>query len=133
MTIRPPDANDKRKFPRFESKDSCAVMLNPGHIMSYCLVDISKAGMAFCYDGKADESKLLDNVTATFFTENAIAADISVQVVSDTETNEVNLSHPSEKKGSQNRYFRRCGIKFRSLSQSQEDTINRYIQKLKTH
>ncbi|MBU1567148.1 MAG: PilZ domain-containing protein [Proteobacteria bacterium] len=131
MTIRPPVAHDKRSSTRYATKDGCAVMLTPGHIMSYCVLDISKSGMAFCYDGKADESKLLDNVTATFFTENDITSDISVQIVSDTEINEAKLSHRSEKTRSKNRYLRRCGIKFCSLSQPQEDIINRYIQNLK--
>ncbi len=133
MKIRPPSTHDKRSFPRYPTKDSCAVMLTPGHIMSYCILDISKAGMAFCYDGKANESKTLDNVTATFFTENDIASHISVQIVSDTETNEAKLYNPSEKIRSQNRYLRRCGVKFCSLSQSQEDLINGYIQNLKAN
>ncbi len=130
MTIRPPSVHDKRSFPRYATKDSCAVMLTPGYIMSYCILDISKVGMAFCYDGKANESKLLENVTATFFTENEIASDISVQIVSDTEANETKLYHPSERSRFRNRYLRRCGMKFCSLSQSQEDTLNGYIKHL---
>lgn len=133
MAIRPPVAPDKRSSTRYATKYSCAVMLTPGHIMSYCVLDISKSGMAFCYDGKVNESKLLDNVTATFFTENDITSDISVQIVSDTEINEAKLSHPSEKIRSQNRYLRRCGVKFCSLSQSQEDLINGYIENLKVN
>ncbi|NOR23798.1 MAG: hypothetical protein GQ542_05285 [Desulforhopalus sp.] len=133
MTMSNPDVRDKRSFTRYPTKDSCAVMLTPGHILSYCILDISESGMAFCYDGPANESKLLDNVAATFFTENDISSDISVQIVSDTEMNEEKLFHPSEKSRSKNRYLRRCGIKFRSLSASQEDTINSFIQNLQTH
>ena len=133
MTMSNPDVHDKRSFTRYPTKDSCAIMLTPGHILSYCILDISESGMAFCYDGPANESKLLDNVAATFFTENDISSDIAVQIVSDTEMDEEKLFHPSEKIRSKNRYLRRCGIKFRSLSASQEDTINSFIQNLQTH
>jgi hypothetical protein len=133
MTIHKPRVNDKRSFTRYPTKDSCAVMLTPGHIMSYCIIDISKLGMAFCYDGRANASKILDNVAATFFTENDITPDISVQIVSDTEISEENLRHPSDKGRSQNRYLRRCGIKFNSLSQSQEKIINGYIKNLEAN
>lgn len=131
MTIHNTRDNDKRSFARYPTKDGCAVMLTPGHIMSYCMLDISKTGLAFCYDGKADASKLLDNVAVTLFTENNISPDISVQIVSDTEITEEKLPSSSGKGSSQNRYLRRCGIKFNSLSQSQEKTINGYIQVLK--
>ena len=133
MSMSNPDVHDKRSFTRYPTKDSCAVMLTPGHILSYCILDISKAGMAFCYDGQADESKLLNNVAVTFFTENDISSDISVQIVSDTEMDEEKMFHPTEKGRSKYRYLRRCGIKFRSLSASQEDTINGFIQNLQTH
>ncbi|MCP4342464.1 MAG: PilZ domain-containing protein [Desulfobulbaceae bacterium] len=133
MTIRNPRDHDKRSFARYPTKESCAVMLTPGHIMSYCMLDISKTGLAFCYDGKADASKLLNNVAVTIFTENDISPDISVQIVSDTEISEENLCNPSEKGNSQNRYLRRCGIKFNSLSQSQKKMIHGYIQNLEAN
>jgi c-di-GMP-binding flagellar brake protein YcgR len=130
MTIRNPSAHDKRSFTRYPSKNSCAVMLTPGHIMSYSILDISKSGMAFCYDGKANESKLLNNVTVTIFSENDIAPDICVQIISDTELDEAKTYHPAENIMHKNRHLRRCGIKFSSLSQSQENMINVYIQNL---
>ena len=133
MTIRNPRDHDKRSFARYPTKESCAVMLTPGHIMSYCILDISKTGLAFCYDGKADASKLLNNVAVTLFTENDISPDISVQIVSDTEINEEELQTFLEKSSSQNRYLRRCGIKFNSLSHSQEKIIHGYIQNLEAN
>lgn len=133
MTIHNPRVKDKRLFTRHPTKDSCAVMLTPGYIMSYCVLDISESGMAFCYDGQADASKMLDNVAVTFFTENEISSEISVQIVSDTEMDEEKLFHPFAKNRPQNRYLRRCGIKFSSLSHSQKDTINGYIQNLGTN
>ena len=133
MTTRNPTSNEKRSCTRYPTTNSCAVMLTPGPIMSYCLLDISKSGMAFCYDGEANASKMLNNVAVTLFTENDISSDIAVQIVSDTEMDEKKLSHPFEKNRPQNRYLRRCGVKFSSLSPYQKDTINGYIQNLGTN
>jgi len=120
-------------FIRYRTQKSSAVMLTPGHIMSYCILDISKSGMAFCYDEQANEAELLNNVSMTFFTNNDISADISVQIVSDTTMDETKLFPPFDKGRSQNRSLRRCGVKFRSLSASQEDTISSFIYNLITH
>jgi len=89
--------------------------------------------MAFCYDGQAQESMQLNNVVATFFNEDEVLPDLSVQVISDTEINKEKLFDLSVINGSQNRHLRRCGIKFTSLSHHQEDKIKRCIRNIETN
>lgn len=133
MTISNIRAHDKRAFTRYPTKESCAVMLTPGHIISFCILDISKSGLAFCYDGRVNESKMLSNVAVTLFTEDDISPDIPVLIISDTEISEENLNTPHAKSIAYNRYLRRCGLKFQSLSQSQEEMLNGYIQNLEAN
>ncbi len=122
--------NHKRTFPRYLVKDSSAVILTPGNIISYCILDISKSGLAFCYNGKSNKSEVLKNVIATFFTEHIGTSNISVQIVCDTELSKKNIRHQSEANISKKPYLRRCGIKFNQLSQEQENVISGYIQHL---
>lgn len=125
------DFNDKRDFPRYKVRDSSAVMLTPGNVISYCVLDVSKSGLAFCYNAKVSKSELLDNALVTFFTENVGSSEISVQIVCDTELNEKNLPHQSKENRGKTPYLRRCGVKFDQLSQEQESTIDKYIKYLK--
>jgi len=86
--------------------------------------------MAFCYNGAADD-KMRHKAKLTFFGENVASSDISVRIISDTELNEGDLAwHPLWEEESKKPYLRRCGIMFDSLSQSQEDSIDMYIQGL---
>jgi hypothetical protein len=133
MAVQNTRVQDNRLFTRYPTKESCAVMLTPGHIISFCILDISKSGLAFCYDGRVNESKMLSNVAVTLFTEDDISPDIPVQIISDTEISEENLNPPHAKSIAYNRYLRRCGLKFQSLSQSQEEMINGYIQNLEAN
>lgn len=133
MAISNIRAHEKRASTRFPTKESCAVMLTPGHIISFCILDISKSGLAFCYDGRVNESKMLSNVAVTLFTEDDMSPDIPVQIISDTEMSEENFNSPYAKSIAHSRYLRRCGLKFQSLSQSQEKMINGYIQNLEVN
>jgi hypothetical protein len=124
--------HEKRSCPRYRAKDSSAVMLAPGNIISYCLLDVSETGLSFCYNCQPDESHLLNDAVLTFFPERAGSTDIPVRIVSDAELNEEDL-HPSNNDHSTKPYLRRCSVKFKPLSQGQEDTIHGYILHLKTH
>ena len=46
---------------------------------------------------------------------------------------ETKLFPPFDKGRSQNRSLRMCGVKFRSLSASQKDTVSSFIYNLATH
>ncbi len=122
------ECHEKRSSTRYLSEDSSAVMLTPDNIISFCILDISKSGMAFCYDGKGLDRNLPENQVITFFTEGNVSSEISVQIISDTELDEETFSHLVKENRSLKPYLRRCGIKFKPLSQDQEDSINEYIQ-----
>jgi hypothetical protein len=124
--------HEKRSCPRYRTRDSSAVMLAPGNIISYCLLDVSESGLSFCYNCQPDESHLLNDAVLTFFPEHAGSTDIPVQIVSDAELNEKEL-HPSNNDYSTQPYLRRCSVKFNLLSQGQENKIHAYILHLKTH
>jgi hypothetical protein len=131
MSNRSPDFHDRRSFTRYTTRDCSAVMLEPCNIVSYCILDVSRSGMAFCYNGTSDECKLINNASVTLFGENIGASDISVRIISDTELNEEDLAwHPLWEDKSETPCLRRCGVKFESLSQAQEDSIDLYIQGL---
>jgi hypothetical protein len=125
---------DKRSFPRYQTRDSSALMLMPGNVVSYSLLDVSKSGLSFCYYGESIKSEALDKAIVTFFSDNVGSSDISVQIISDTELNNDNLRQPlSEKENSKIPCLRRCGVKFIFVSEDQEDAINKYIEGLGTN
>ncbi|MGB3224710.1 MAG: PilZ domain-containing protein [Desulforhopalus sp.] len=125
--------HEKRSCPRHRAKDSSAVMLAPGNIISYCLLDVSKSGLSFCYNCQADETDVLNDAILTFFPENGGSTDIAVQIVSDSELHEEVLRSPVDADHSTLPYLRRCGVKFNLSSQAQEDTINAFILNLTLH
>ena len=118
---------DRRSVPRHQPRDSSTVMLSPDKIISFEFLDISKSGLAFCYNGTGLKSKLKDKAIVDFFGENAGAIDIPVQIISDTDFDTANVLQSPRKKSD----LRRCGVKFESLSNDQEVAINTYIQYLK--
>ena len=124
---------DKRSFPRYQTADSSALMLMPGNIVSYNLLNISRSGLSFCYYGESMKGEASQKAIVTLFPENAGSSDISVEVIYDTELNTESLSRPSEKGNPIFPYLRRCGVKFDMLSKDQEDVINKYIEYLDEH
>lgn len=124
---------EKRSCPRYRAKDSSAVILAPGNIISYCLLDVSKSGLSFCYNCQADEADVLNDAVLTFFPENGGSTDIAVQIVSDSELHEEVLWSTADADHSNLPYLRRCGVKFNLSSQAQEDTINSFILHLNLH
>jgi hypothetical protein len=134
MTAHSYSLQDKRLSSRYPVKDSsAAVLMTPGNIVSYCILDVSKSGLSFCYNGNAKKSKILKNAVVTFLAEESESVDISVQIVSDTKLKEDSLWLATQEDKSNIPYLRRCGVKFNSLSPGQEDVINGYIQSLLTN
>lgn len=98
------------------------------NVISYRVLDISKSGLSFCYNGKATKSEG-SNMAMTFFSAVLNAVDISVQVISDTELNTNHLLPYQLVSGDfRNPYMRRCGVKFHQLSFEQEEAIKLYIK-----
>ena len=125
---------EKRSFSRYPVRDnSGAILMTPGNIVSYCILDVSKSGLAFCYNGRFSEDKKRKNAIVTFLAEDVGSIDIFVQIVSDSKLDEEDLWHPSQEDRLNIPYLRRCGVKFNLLSPGQEDTIDTYIESLTTN
>lgn len=82
MSIIKPEIQEKRSFTRYPVKDNSAAMLTPGNIISFCIIDMSKTGMAFCYNGRGNERKLPKNQLITLFTEGDVSLEKIIGVVS---------------------------------------------------
>jgi len=108
-------------------------MLSPDAIISFRILDISKTGMAFCYNGRKLESKVKDKAFIAFFGENALATDIPVRIIFDKEIDKKNVWFYNEEVATEIPYLRRCGIKFDNLSKDQESAIETYIHDLETN
>ena len=107
--------------------DSSAVMLPLMDVISCRVLDISKVGLSFCYNGKARKSEG-SNITMTFFSAVMNAIDFPVQVICDTKLHINNFPDQFDSGDFGNPYFRRCGVKFNQLSFEQEEAIKLYIQ-----
>jgi len=59
------------------------------NVISYHVLDISKSGVSFCYDGNAKKSEGL-NMDMTFFLDTARSINIPVQIIYD---NDLNINH----------------------------------------
>ena len=131
MSSRDHTFQDKRKSPRYSIMSSSAVMLPLMGVISYRVLDISIAGLSFCYNGKPKKSDGPD-MAMTFFSAIMNAIDIPVQVICDTEL-DINQLPPDHfmSEDVRNPYLRRCGVKFNQLSFEQEEAIQLYIQHIK--
>jgi len=127
MSIHDHSFQNKRKSSRYSVMDSSAVMLPLMDAISYRVLDISKSGLSFCYNGKASKSEGL-NMAMTFFSDAVRSIDIPVQVICDTELNINELPDQFDSGYFRNPNLRRCGVKFNQLSFEQEETIKFYIQ-----
>lgn len=127
MSIHNHPSENKRKSTRYSITESSAVMLPLMDVISYRVLDISKSGLSFCYNGKARKSEGT-NMAMTFFSSVVNAIDIPVQVISDTELNINHLPDQFDSEDFRNTYLRRCGVKFNQMSIEQEEAIKKYIQ-----
>ena len=100
------------------------------NVISHHVLDISKSGVSFCYDGNAKKNEG-SNMGMTFFLDTASSIDIPVQIIYDTDLNINHLPYQFESRDFPKLNLRRCGVKFDQLSIDQEGTINLYIQYLK--
>jgi c-di-GMP-binding flagellar brake protein YcgR len=133
MTTSKHDYLERRAFPRYPIRDSSAVMLSPDAIISFRILDISKTGMAFCYNGRKLESKSMDKAFIAFFGEHVLATDIPVRIVFDKEIDKANVWFYNKEAAADFPYLRRCGIKFDNLSKDHEAAIDTYIHDLEAN
>lgn len=116
MSTRNHSSQSKRKSPRYSIIDSSAVMLPLINVISYHVLNISKSGVSFCYDGNSKTSKE-SNMDMTFFLDTARTIEIPVQIIYDTDLNIKDLSDQPETVDFQKPYLRRCGVEFDQLHQ----------------
>ncbi len=85
MTSNKSGISAQRSFPRFPADESSAVMLSSSNVISYSVLNISKAGLAFCYAGSIDTSLAPPSTTVTLLSSDLGATELPVEVISDTE------------------------------------------------
>jgi hypothetical protein len=118
---------NERKSTRYLVMGSSAVMLPLLTVISYSVLDISKAGLSFCYNGRASQKEGL-SMDMTFFSAVMRSIKIPVQIICDTKLHINNLPDQFDSGGFINPDLRRCGVKFNQLSFEQEEAIKLYIQ-----
>ena len=127
MSIHDNPSQNKRKSSRYLIMKSGAVMLPLMDVISYRVLDISKSGLSFCYNGKPCKCEGL-NMDMTFFSDVMKSITIPVQVICDTKLYLNNLPDQFDSGDLRNPWLRRCGVKFNRLSFEQEEAIKLYIQ-----
>ncbi|MFT5700378.1 MAG: hypothetical protein ACI8ZB_003252 [Desulforhopalus sp.] len=127
MSIHDNSFQSKRKSSRYLVMKSSAVMLPLMDVISYRVLDISKSGLSFCYNGNTSKSEG-SNMVMTFFSDVMKSIDIPVQVICDTKMHINNLPDQFDSGDFQDPFLRRCGVKFNQLSFEQEEAIKLYIQ-----
>ena len=107
---------EQRKFRRFLIKGRAVAVLSPNNILPYQIIDISRNGLTFSYQGQqgwGDELLQLE----LYDDENFRLDKIPIRIVSDCALDE----------SSQN--LRRCGVQFGELTPSQKALLEYFIQK----
>jgi c-di-GMP-binding flagellar brake protein YcgR len=121
---------DRRAFPRHQIRDSSTVMLTPDKIISFRVLDISKSGLSFCYNGNGVDSRSMGKAVLDFFGEKIGVLDLPVRIVFDTQLDHAGAWFMDEETEAEIPYLRRCGIEFGELSDSHRRAIDNYIQDL---
>jgi len=76
------------------------------NVISYHVLDISKSGVSFCYDGNAKKSEG-SNMDMTFFLDTARSINIPVQIIYDNDLNINHLPYQFESRDVQNPLFKK--------------------------
>jgi c-di-GMP-binding flagellar brake protein YcgR len=127
-SVSQPENQERRKHQRYPIQKNETVVVSPNTIVSFCLLDVSRLGLAFCYNGsEAEKWKgkkcLLDFLGDNFSMENA-----KVQIIEDQPFDPDKL--PSFFQEGVIPSLRRCGVKFLELSKDQEEALDKYIKGL---
>lgn len=109
-------AKEKRKYARFIVKGRATAILSPDNIMPYQIIDISRNGLAFSYEGhEAWGNELLELILLD--DENFYLDKIPIRIVSDSPLDD------------SSRHLRRCGVQFGELTPGQEAQLEYFLQK----
>jgi len=108
-----PATPERRLHKRFSDDGSGVAVLYPNFVFSIDVLDISRGGLAFTYKGWEEwsgKNLLLDYVTGNNFLNK-----IPCEIVSD-----VQLDHKNA--------LRRCGLRFKELTDQQVNQINELLR-----
>ncbi len=122
---------EKRAFPRYSSGENSAVLLTPSNILSYKVLDVSKSGMAFCYNscsGEVNESNVQNKANLIIYDEHIGFFDVSILIISDSEMEKSDMWHQSGESQFTMQYLRRCGVEFKFLNQGEKDKLENYVE-----
>ncbi|KPK00691.1 MAG: hypothetical protein AMJ60_00070 [Desulfobacterales bacterium SG8_35] len=113
---------ERRKHKRFSVNERSCVLVSPIKVLSYKVLDISDAGIAFLYAGWEnwpEKGIKLDIIDQEFCLE-----DIPVRVISDMSFDDGSDSL---------KMLRRCGVKFTRLNADQKQILQQYIESVATN
>lgn len=121
------NSRELRSFPRCPADESSAVMLSSANVISYSVLNISKAGLAFCYYGSIETSLVKPITTVTLLSNDFGATELPVEVISDTEVTKKNVQLDQIEVNPKGPYLRQCCLKFLPMSDQQEKTVDEYL------
>ncbi|MEW6428472.1 MAG: PilZ domain-containing protein [Thermodesulfobacteriota bacterium] len=107
---------EKRKEKRYMVRGRALALVSPNNIMPFQILDISRSGLAFSYNGTEDwGNELLE--LELFDDEDFYLDQIPIKIISDIPVDDT--SHA----------LRRCGVQFGELSPNQQALLEYFIQK----
>lgn len=129
MTSNNSRFKEQRSFPRFPASDDSAIMLSSANVISYSVLNISKAGLAFCYYGSI-ETSVQRPITTTMilFSNDFGVTELPVEVISDTELTIKDLQMFELGASVRRHSLRKCGVKFLPMNEEQEKTVDAYLR-----
>lgn len=106
---------ERRKYPRFTTKDRTIALISPGLKESgYHVIDISKGGLAFRYLGEEEWAEKLDEIDI-WYGDAVFIPDLPVKVASDSV---ISTSYIT---------IRRLGVQFGELNYEQENLLQHFV------
>jgi hypothetical protein len=126
--VNQPGMQDRRKHQRYPIKKNEAVVVSPNSIISFCILDVSRIGLAFCYNGFEAEKWKGKKCLLDFLGENFSMENVPVRIIDDLPFAPDNL--PGIFKEGVAPSLRRCGVQFLELSKEQENALESYIEGL---
>jgi hypothetical protein len=123
---------ERRKHQRYliENNEAVneAVVISPNSIISFCMLDVSRAGLAFCYSGSEAEKWLGKECLLDFLGEDFSMQNIPVRIIDDLPFDPDNL--PASAWQEEVPILRRCGVQFLQLSKVQDSALEKYMDGL---
>ncbi len=133
MTSNYAGFKEQRSFTRFPASNDSAIMLSSANIISYSVLNVSKVGLAFSYNGSIETVLSIPNTTITLLSNDLGTTELPVEVVSDTELTTKDLPMSQKEAAMTRPYLRKCVVKFLPMSEEQENIVDNYLYHCSLH